>query len=59
MDSFDKLMTLCFSVHDLIGVGYPGRASGVTLFLTGGNKGDKHLLNQNRFYYKMVKSAGR
>lgn len=39
MDSFDKLMTLCFSVHDLIESDIPVGLSGVTLFLTGGDKG--------------------
>lgn len=54
MDSFDKLMTLCFSVHDLIESDIPVGLLGVTYLSQVVTKGDKHLLNQNRFYYKMV-----
>lgn len=54
MDSFDKLMILCYSVHDLIGEEIP---MGLLASLYSSQvitKGDKHLLNQNRFYYKLI-----
>ena len=54
MDSFDKLMTLCFSVHDLIESDIPVGLLASLYSSQVVTKGDKHLLNQNRFYYKMV-----
>ena len=53
-DSFDKLMTLCFSVHDLIESDIPVGLLASLYSSQVVTKGDKHLLNQNRFYYKMV-----
>ena len=49
MDSFDKLMTLCFSVHDLIESDIPVGLLASLYSSQVVTKGDKHLLNQNRF----------
>lgn len=54
MDSFDKLLTLSYIVHDMMGDEIPIGllaslyASQVT------TKGDKHLLDQNRYYFRLV-----
>ena len=50
MDSFDKLMTLCFSVHDLIESDIPVGLLASLYSSQVVTMGDKHLLNQNRFY---------
>ena len=47
-------MTLCFSVHDLIESDIPVGLLASLYSSQVVTKGDKHLLNQNRFYYKMV-----
>ena len=46
MDSFDKLMTLCFSVHDLIESDIPVGLLASLYSSQVVTKGDKHLLNQ-------------
>jgi len=54
MNSYDKLLYLCVCVHQMIEEEIPVDllsslyASQVT------TKGDKHLVNQNRFYYQIV-----
>lgn len=54
MDSYEKLLYLCREVHGMIEQEIPidllafMYASQVT------KKGDKHLVDQNRFYYKMI-----
>ena len=54
MDSFEKLLLLCYSVHDLIDEEIPIGLLASLYSSQVVTKGDKHLLNQNRFYYKMV-----
>ncbi len=54
MNSYDKLLYLCCCVHDMIEQDIP---LGLLSYLYSSQvvtKGDKHLLNQNRFYYRMV-----
>ena len=54
MDSYEKLLYLCMEVHSMIEKEIPidllafMYASQVT------KKGDKHLVDQNRFYYKII-----
>lgn len=54
MDSFEKLLFLCYSVHDLIERDIPVGLLASLYSSQVVTKGDKHLLNQNRFYYKMI-----
>ena len=54
MNSFDKLLYLCYSVHDLIADEIPIGLLSSLYSSQVVKKGDKHLLNQNRFYYKMI-----
>lgn len=54
VNSFEKLLILCYSVHDLIEEEIPVGLLASLYSSQVVTKGDKHLLNQNRFYYKMV-----
>lgn len=54
MDSFEKLLTLCYSVHDMIDEEVPVGLLASLYSSQVVTKGDKHLLDQNRFYYRMV-----
>ena len=54
MNSFDKLLFLCYSVHDMIEKEIPiGLLSSLysSQVIT---KGDKHLQNQDRYYYQII-----
>ena len=54
MNSFDKLMYLSYTVHDMIGKEIPiGLLSSLysSPVIT---KGDKHLQNQDRYYYQVI-----
>ena len=54
MNSYDKLLELCYIVHDMINEEIP---IGLLAYLYSSQvvtKGDKHLLDRNRFYYRMV-----
>ena len=54
MNSFDKLMYLSYTVHDMIGKEIPiGLLSSLysSQVIT---KGDKHLQNQDRYYYQVI-----
>lgn len=55
MNSFDKLLYLCYSVHDMIENEIP---IGLIASLYSSQvitKGDKHLQNQNRYYYQIIR----
>ena len=54
MNSFDKLLYLCYTVHDMIEKEIPiGLLSSLysSQVIT---KGDKHLQNQDRYYYQII-----
>ena len=54
MNSFEKLLFLCYSVHDMIEKEIPiGLLSSLysSQVIT---KGDKHLQNQDRYYYQII-----
>ena len=55
MNAVDKLITLCIQAHQMI---FEQIQLNVLSYLYSSQvvtKGDKHLLDQNRFYYKMVR----
>ena len=55
MNSVDKLITLCIQAHQMI---YQQIQLNLLSYLNSSQvitKGDKHLLDQNRYYYKMVR----
>lgn len=54
MDSFEKLLYLCYSVHDMIDDEVPVGLLASLYSSQVITKGDKHLLDQNRFYYRMI-----
>lgn len=54
MDSFEKLLYLCYSVHDMIDEEVPVGLLASLYSSQVITKGDKHLLDQNRFYYRMI-----
>lgn len=54
MNSFDKLVFLCCSVHKLIGERIDPELLAIMYSSQVVTKGDKHLLNQNRYYYRIV-----
>lgn len=54
MDSYEKLLFLCYSIHDMIGEEIPVGLLASLYSSQVVTKGDKHLLDQNRFYYKMI-----
>lgn len=54
MNSYDKLLELCYSVHDMIDEEVPVGLLASLYSSQVVTKGDKHLLDQNRFYYRMV-----
>lgn len=54
MNSYDKLLYLCYSVHDMIDKEIP---IGLLASLYSSQvitKGDKHLQDQNRYYFQMI-----
>lgn len=54
MDSYEKLLTLCFIVHDMIDEEIPVGLLASLYSSQVITKGDKHLMDQNRFYYRMI-----
>lgn len=54
MDSYEKLLALCYSVHDMIDEEVPVGLLSALYSSQVVTKGDKHLLDQNRFYYRMI-----
>ena len=54
MDSYDKLLYLCLEVHQMIEREIPMDLLAFMYASQVTKKGDKHLVDQNRFYFKMV-----
>lgn len=54
MDSYEKLLYLCYSVHDLIDKEVPVGLLASLYSSQVVTKGDKHLMDQNRFYFRMI-----
>lgn len=54
MNSFDKLLYMCFEIHDMIERDIPVGLLSSLYASQASTKGDRHLLDQNRFYYKML-----
>ena len=54
MNSFDKLLFLCYSVHDMIEKEIPIGLLSSLYSSQVVTKGDKHLQNQDRFYYQII-----
>lgn len=54
MNTVDKLVTLCCKAHRMIGDSIQPELLASLYSSQVVTKGDKHLLNQNRFYYHMV-----
>lgn len=54
MNSYDKLLQLCYAVHDMIGEEIPVGLLASLYSSQVVTKGDKHLMNQNRYYFTMM-----
>ena len=54
MNSYDKLLYLCYSVHQMIEEEIPVDLLSSLYSSQVTTKGDKHLVNQNRFYYRII-----
>ena len=54
MNSFDKLVTLCCKAHEMIGTNIDPELLATMYSSQVVTRGDKHLLNQNRYYYRIV-----
>ena len=54
MNSCDKLIYLCCQVHQMIGERIDPELLAIMYSSQVITKGDKHLLNQNRYYYRIV-----
>lgn len=54
MNTVDKLVTLCCKAHRMIGDSIQPELLASLYSSQVVTKGDKHLLNQNRFYYHMI-----
>ena len=54
MNSYDKLLHLCFTVHDFIDKEIPVDLLASLYSSQVTTKGDKHLVNRNRYFYKLV-----
>ena len=54
MNSFDKLVTLCCKTHEMIGTNIDPELLATMYSSQVVTRGDKHLLNQNRYYYRIV-----
>lgn len=54
MNSFDKLVTLCCKTHEMIGTSIDPELLATMYSSQVVTRGDKHLLNQNRYYYRIV-----
>lgn len=55
MNSYDKLLYLCYSVHDLIEKDIPIGLLASLYSSQVVTKGDKHLQNQGRYYYFVIR----
>ncbi|MEF9939720.1 MAG: TetR/AcrR family transcriptional regulator [Clostridium sp.] len=54
MDSFEKLLLLCYNTHDMIEKEIPVGLLASLYSSQVVTQGDKHLLDQNRFYYRLI-----
>ncbi len=54
MDCVDKLITLCCQIHKMIGERIQPSLLASLYSSQVVTRGDRHLLNQNRYYYKMI-----
>ncbi|MBR2028366.1 MAG: TetR/AcrR family transcriptional regulator [Oscillospiraceae bacterium] len=54
MNSYDKLLYLCYSVHDMIEKEVPIGLLASLYSSQVTTKGDKHLQNQDRYYYQII-----
>lgn len=54
MNSYDKLLYACYCVHDMIGEEIPVGLLASLYASQVVTKGDKHLMDQNRYYYTML-----
>ena len=54
MNSYDKLLYLCYCVHDMIQDEVPVGLLASLYASQVVTKGSKHLLDQNRYYYRMI-----
>ena len=54
MNSFDKLLYLCYAVHDMIEKDVPIGLLASLYSSQVTTKGDKHLQNQDRFYFHII-----
>lgn len=54
MNSFDKLVTLCCRTHEMIQARIDPELLATMYSSQVVTRGDKHLLNQNRYYYRVV-----
>ncbi|MEG1971632.1 MAG: TetR/AcrR family transcriptional regulator [Oscillospiraceae bacterium] len=55
MNSFDKLMFICFTAHEMIEKDIPLDLLSYLYSSQVVTKGDKHLLDNNRYYYYIIK----
>ena len=55
MNSFEKLLFLCYSVHDMIEKDIPIGLLASLYSSQVVTKGDKHLQNQDRYYYFIIR----
>ena len=55
MNSYDKLLHICYTVHDMIEKEIPIGLLSSLYSSQVVTKGDKHLQNQNRYYYFVVR----
>ncbi|MEG2929054.1 MAG: TetR/AcrR family transcriptional regulator [Oscillospiraceae bacterium] len=54
MNSYDKLLYLCYSVHDMIEKEIPIGLLSSLYSSQVTTKGDKHLQDQNRYYFQII-----
>ena len=54
MNSYEKLLFLCYSVHDMIEKDIPIGLLSSLYSSQVVTKGDKHLQNQDRYYYQII-----
>ena len=54
MNSYEKLLYLCYAVHDMIEKEIPIGLLSSLYSSQVVTKGDKHLQNQDRFYYQII-----
>ena len=54
MDSYEKLLLLCYNTHDMIEREIPVGLLASLYSSQVITRGDRHLLDQNRFYFRMI-----